>query len=252
MHVRKISVALFVCAIAMMVAAKPAAAACSNATLKGVYGYYHGRPGGGSTIKAVVGQFTADGAGNLTASWTLSANGVISTGTTTGTYSISKNCTGTITFSSEDYSPADFSFVFDDGFEGFQMIQTDSETAQTGFGLAQGAGVTCGLIGKAQTYAVNLAGLLYPSLDIDIIVGHLTADGKGNLMGSETSSVDGVISMASVTGTYTENADCTGTAQITPVGSTTMNFNTVLVNEGKEQLLIETDSNTLVAGTAQE
>jgi len=252
MHVGKGTAAVFGLAIAMMMAGKPAPAVCSNATLKGVYGYYHGRPGGGSTIKAVVGQITADGGGNLTASWTLSANGVISTGTTTGTYSISKNCTGTMTFSNEDFSPADFSIVFDDGFEGFQMIQTDSETAQAGFGLAQGAGVTCGLIGKAQTYAVNLAGVLYPSLDIDAIVGHLTADGKGNLMGSETSSVGGMISTASVTGTYTENADCTGTAQITPRGSNTMNFNTVLVNEGKEQLLIETDSNTLVAGAAQE
>lgn len=252
MHVHKVTVAVFVFAIAMMIAAKPASAACSNATLKGVYGYYHGRPGGGSTIKTVVGQFTADGAGSLTVSWTLTANGVISTGTSTGTYSIAKNCTGTMTFSNEDYSPADFSLVMDDSLQGFQMIQTDSDTAQTGFALAEGAGVTCGLIGKAQTYAVNLAGVLYPSLDIDIIVGHLTADGHGNLSGNETSSVDGVISTASVTGTYTENADCTGTAQITPLGSATTNFNTVLVNEGKEQLLIETDNNTLVAGTAQE
>lgn len=31
--------------LATMVATIPASASCSTATLKGVYGYYHGRPG---------------------------------------------------------------------------------------------------------------------------------------------------------------------------------------------------------------
>jgi len=60
------------------------------------------------------------------------------------------------------------------------------------------------------------------------------------------------ISELPVTGTYTQNADCTGTAQITPKGSATTNFNTVAVNGGKQLLLIETDNNTLITGTAQE
>lgn len=250
MYGRKGILAVFV--FATMIAAEPASAVCSNATLNGVYGYYHGRPGGGSSIKGVVGQITADGLGNLTAvTWTLSVNGAISTGTSTGTYSISKNCTGSLTFSNEDLSPAHFSLVMDDGNRGFQMIQTDSGTAQIGFGLAQGA-VTCGLTGKNQSFATDFGGILFPSMDIDAIVGHITLDGKGNLIGNETFSVVGVISTSQVTGTYTENADCTGTAQITPMGLATTNFNTVLVNSGKELLLIETDNNTLVAGTAQE
>lgn len=77
-------------------------------------------------------------------------------------------------------------------------------------------------------------------------------DGKGNILGSETFSVGGEISQVPVTGTYTQNADCTGTAQITPAGSATTNFNTVAVNGGKQMLLIETDSNPLITGTAQE
>ena len=249
MRAPKLTVAVFVFAA---IAITPASAACSNTTLKGTYGYYHGRPGGqGSGIKSVVGQIIADGKGSLTVSWTLNVNGAVSTGTSTGTYSISNNCTGTLTFSNEDLSPANFSLVFDDGAHGFQMIQTNSGTAQLGFGVAQGT-VTCGLTGKKQSLATNLSGILFPTDDIEAIVGRVILDGKGNVSGTEIFSEAGVISELPVTGSYTENADCTGTMQITPAGSATTNFNTVVVNGGKEMLLIETDNNTLITGTAQE
>lgn len=232
------------------IAITPASATCSNATLKGAFGYYHRKPGGGSA-QGVVGQIVADGQGDLSLSWTLSFNGTISTGTSTGTYAISSNCTGTLTFNNEDLAPANFSVVLDNGARGFQIIQTDSGTAQLGFGLAQGT-VTCGLTGKKQTFSTNIGGTLFATSAAEAIVGGLMFDGKGNITGRETFSVHGAISEAPVTGTYTQNADCTGTAQITPAGSATTNFNTVVVNGGKELLLIETDNNTLVIGTAQE
>jgi hypothetical protein len=156
-----------------------------------------------------------------------------------------------LTFNNEDLSPANFSLALDNGAHGFQMIQIDSGTTQVGFGLAQGT-VTCGLTGKKQTFATNFSGIFFPSGDAEAIVGGLILDGKGGIIGSETFSVFGAISEVGITGTYTQNADCTGTAQITPAGSSTTNFNTVMVNGGKEMLLIETDNNTLIAGTAQE
>jgi hypothetical protein len=249
MHVPKIAVAVIV--FATIISASPASAVCSNATFKGAYGYYHGRPGGGAITKTLVGQITADGEGNVSATWTLSTNGTISTGTTTGTYSISSNCTGTLTLNNEDFVPANFSLVFDNDARGFQLIQTDTGTAQAGFGFAQGT-PTCGLTGKKHTFATNLVGTLFPSSEIEAIVGQLTLDGKGSISGNETFSVDGVISKLPITGSYTVNSDCTGTVQITPMGSAPTNFNAVVVNGGAELLLIETDSNTLIAGTAQE
>jgi hypothetical protein len=228
-----------------------ASAACSNATLNGVYGYYHGRPDGVSGQRALVGQMIADGKGNLSGSWTTSLNGTISTGTFTGTYLISKNCTGSFTLSNEDESPANFSIVFDDSHKGFQILQTDNGTAQPGFGFEQGK-VTCGLTGKKQTFATNLLGVLTSVPAVDAIVGQVTLDGKGNITGNETFSVLGTIATLPVSGTYTENADCIGTIQITPQGMAATNFNTVVVNGGKELLLIETDNDTVVAGTAQQ
>ncbi len=235
----------------MIIAVPSAWSICSNATLTGVYGYYHGRPDGIGGMRAVVGQMVADGQGNVSGSWTMGLNGTISTGSFTGTYSISKNCAGSLTLQNEDFPTADYNIVLDDSHKGFQMLQTDNGTAQPGFGVAQG-NANCGLPGKKQILATNLLGTLTASSDVDAIVGQITLDGNGNISGTEAFSVGGAISTVAVTGTYTENADCTGTAQIIPTGSTATNFNLVVVNDGKELLLIETDNNTVVAGTAQQ
>jgi len=60
--------------------------------------------------------------------------------------------------------------------------------------------------------------------------------------------VNGTIVTAPFNGTYTESANCTGTAQFTPSGFRTLNFHFVVVNAGKEILLLETDTNTVVGG----
>ena len=244
-------VAALVFAFATMVGARAASASCSNASLSGQFGYFHGRPSGAAGARVLVGQMNADGKGNVSGSWTMSLNGTITSGSFTGTYSIAKNCTGTMTLSNEDMSPADYTIVLDDSHHGFQMLQTDSGTAQPGFAIAQG-NANCALTGKKQTLATNLLGTLYPSDDIEAIVGQVTLDGKGNISGSETFSIGGVITESSAAGTYTLNENCTGTMQITPSGQATMNFNTVVVDGGKEVLLIESDNNTTVSGTAQE
>lgn len=237
-------------AFAIVTAPTPAAAVCTNATLKGVWGYYHGRPLGVVNVNKLVGQFTADGQGNLNGSWTLSSTGAVSTGTFTGSYTIAADCTGTLTFDTEDKSPANFNIVFDAAKHGFQMIQSDNGFAQSGFGVTQGA-ATCGLSGKKQVLAVNLLGVLFPSDLVEDIVGQLRLSGNRNISGTATLSVGGTISSVAVTGSYTENADCTGTLQIAPAGFSIMNFNTVAVSGGHELLLIETDSNTFVAGTGE-
>ncbi len=248
MPFRTITISL--CLLATITVARPSLAACTDATLTGIYGYYHGRPSGGAGVRIVVGQITADGKGNLSGSFTMSNTGTISTGTFTGSYSVAKNCTGNFTFTSEDATPAHFNIALDDDHRGFQMVQTDAGYTQPGYGLAQT--INCGLTGKKQTFATNLIGTLFASSQAEGIVGQIILDGHGNLSGAATISIGGTNSEAPVTGTYSVNGDCLGTAEITPSGFSTMNFNTVVVNEGKEMLLIETDSTTLIEGTAQE
>jgi hypothetical protein len=247
------AIGMCLCVLTIALAGSPAlAATCSNASLNGVFGYSHGRPGGASTVNMVTGQLTLDGQGNITSAlWTWeTSDGTVSSGTTTGTYSVSTNCTGTLTLNDEDNSPnpSHFNIYLNAGNTMFQIIQSDQNWNQPGFGLAQGT-VTCGLSGKKLALTTNLVGLV-SGAPADS-VGRVTLEGNGGISGTETFAIN-VVTKLAVAGTYTENANCTGTWQITPTGGTASNFNAVVVNSGKELLLLQTDANTFAAGTAQE
>lgn len=77
-------------------------------------------------------------------------------------------------------------------------------------------------------------------------VGQLTADGNGNLAGSETQSNNGVIVQGvTETGTYVVNSDCSGTATLTLKGNgvdtTTRTFHFQILNNSQEFIAIVTD-----------
>jgi hypothetical protein len=240
-------VCVFSCLLTIVLGSPALAATCSYASLKGVFGYVHGRPG--TLAVVVVGQVTLDGQGNITnASWTESDDGSITTGTTTGTYAISPNCTGTLTLSNEDLVLSHFNIYLNLGNKAFQMIQSDSGTNQPGLGVAEGT-VSCGLPGKELILTTNLVGLAN-GVPADT-AGTVTLDGEGNISGTETFTTNGAVKTLSVTGTYTQNSNCTGTWQITPTGGMPTNFNTVVTNSGNGLLLIQTDHGTITAGSAQ-
>lgn len=244
------TIGVCVCLLIIALAVSPASAAtCSNASLKGVFGYDHGRPGA-SNAGVTLGQLTLDGKGKITSgSWTESLNGTISTGTTTGSYSVAKNCTGTLTLNGESNSTDHYNIYVNAGGKMFQMIETDSDSNQPGFALAQGT-VTCGLTGKKLVLTTNLVGITSGS--ITDTVGQVTLDGKGGISGKEVFTLNGATSNLTVKGSYTENSDCTGIWHVTPKNLNQTNFNSVIVNSGKEVLLIQTDNGTTTAGNAQQ
>jgi hypothetical protein len=83
------------------------------------------------------------------------------------------------------------------------------------------------------------------------IVGLLTANGKGALTGSETISVDGVItSSVALTGTYSVKSTCTGSATITPTGFPTAKYNITVVSSGKQIDMVDSDSGVTEYGYA--
>jgi hypothetical protein len=99
--------ALAVCATLMVVAtnwkhgvtAVHAQGGCSVATLNGNYGFKTTGFVKTEVPVAVVGLNTFDGAGNISATATLVNRGAIFTGvTTSGTYTVNSDCTGSITF----------------------------------------------------------------------------------------------------------------------------------------------------------
>jgi len=235
----------------LMAVGSAAAATCSNATLIGVFGFLNSGFDSPGVPGASVGQYNFDGAGNVSGSFTHSSNGTISNLTFTGTYAVAKNCTGSMTLNNSNGTTEHHSFVIDDAKKGLQLIRTDSTQIKSGFALAQGA-VTCGLTGIKQTFAFNVSGT-NNTIGAIAGVGQLNMDGNGHITsGTLTLSLNGTLGTFPVTGTYTENTGCTGTEMVQPTGLSASNFNFVVVNGGKEVLLIETDALTTVAGNAQQ
>ena len=92
-------VSLVLLASTLVVGAVPNAQAqqCSNASLKGSYGFY----GSGFNIPAgtprvSLGRETYDGKGNFTNTVTVNSNGTVIHGNNFGTYTVNADCTGTL------------------------------------------------------------------------------------------------------------------------------------------------------------
>lgn len=83
--------------------------------------------------------------------------------------------------------------------------------------------------------------------------GKMAADGNGAVANTESASFDGYVQRnQNYSGTYTINADCTGTATFTDSsGKTIANFDLVLSNGGKDIQMVETDADTMISGTAK-
>jgi hypothetical protein len=245
----RISIALLVFT---MTAGSPVAfAACSNATIKGVYGITSVGLNGSLLPAASVDQITADGLGNLTGSSTKSIDGSIVTYTFSGTYSIAANCVGKTEFTNQDGQIEHANIFLNNGNTGAFLIQTDNNHVQSSIAVAQGA-ATCTDLGVKRTYSFEATGTVLGVGQV-AVGGRVTFNGTNSITGTETLSLDGAIrSSVPVSGSYQINADCTGSATITPKGFSPTNLNLLVVNADKEIMAIETDANTIVTGVFQQ
>jgi hypothetical protein len=226
------------------------AATCSNASLSGTYGFVHdSTDSNGTPATAAVSQITFDSTkGTFTVETTASHGGVIATATTTGTYAVASNCTGT----GNPTGASPFSIVVTP--RGFLALHLFAE----GFAVKQ-ASPTCtnaGVQGRFgfETTGVFLAGA--PAIGAVAFIGELklgaNPSGEGVISGHVASSVDNTfLNFADqpVTGSYTVDKDCRGTAIIKPEGQPEMHFSFVVVDCGKELMAVETDADTVVSGT---
>ena len=242
---------LVLCAALLAALPTNLSATCTNASIKGVYGVMSGGLNGSLQPATGINQVTVDGAGNATGTATKSINGTIVTYTYTGTYQIAKNCTGSATWTNQNNQVEHDNLVLNNANKGAFLIQTDANHVQAGVAVAQGTAV-CTDLGVKHNYSTNLTGSV-TSVGQVAFVGQLVLNGTGSITGTATLSLNGsIVSAVPVTGTYTINANCTGTAQITPKGQSPMNLALVVVSADKEMLAVETDTNTIVSGTLQE
>jgi hypothetical protein len=111
------------------------------------------------------------------------------------------------------------------------------------------SGAKCSNDTLKGTYSVSLTGwITNGSVRVPYAsVGTFVANGEGFLQGTDTVSLDGVISPRTVTATYTINPDCTGTATSQQAGS----FSFAISPDGSKATNISTVSGTTVTGISE-
>jgi hypothetical protein len=226
------------------------AATCSNGSLSGTYGFLHDETdSNGTPATAAVSQITFDSTtGAFTVETTASHGGVIATESLTGTYTIASNCTGTGT----PTGASPFSIVVTP--TGFLALHLLAE----GFAVKQGS-PTCTNAGVKGSFGFETTGVFLagaPATGAVAFIGELkltvNPSGEGVISGHLAASEDGTFltfAEEPVTGSYTVDTDCRGTATMKPKGQPEMHFSFVVVDCGKELLAVETDADTVVSGT---
>jgi hypothetical protein len=113
----------------------------------------------------------------------------------------------------------------------------------------------CDLTSFTGAYGYIFNGYAYdPQNNVYIIasVGSLASDGNGGLTGGDTTNFDVTVLKRTFTGTYSINADCTGSSTLQMANGTstsTAHGDIVAVNNAREVNFVQTDPNFIVSGT---
>jgi len=132
--------AFFTAVLLSLSGSTPTAEASHGCDLRDVQGRYSYTVNGtnvGAGLVAAVGLVSADGQGHLTASDTVSANGLIIHRSITGTYAVNPECTGTAAFTDNFGQTTHLDFALANRGAEFQFIQSDPNTVTTGIARRQ-------------------------------------------------------------------------------------------------------------------
>ncbi len=237
--------------------------ACTASLLSGAYsfsgtGYNATATGAVNAASAATGLLQFDGQGNVTASITQVSNGTASTPLSlTGTYSLSSNCLGSVTFSSAkpayvmslSISNASTSAATD-------LLVTFAQSSKTLIsGNAHQIDTTAGacsaatlsgpfsltLSGRSISSAGNFAGSLQGN-------GTITFDGVGKVTVAGTANTNLAAGLPlAYSGTYTLAANCLGTVTLTTGSTATFAF--VVWSGGKQYNMAGLDPNYVYSGS---
>jgi hypothetical protein len=228
---------------------------CSNHTLRGAYGFAtdgqaFGANGAEFAEFAAAGRIVFDGKGNLAGHETESLNGAITEPTFSGTYKVLPDCTGTAQI--HNGQTASLRFMLVEGGQEVNVIDTDPGVVAAGQ-ITRQQMTGCTLASFKGVYSFVGSGSVYgPGGELgDVAVfGRIAADGHGHTTQSSNASFNGFQDADTQVGTYTVNADCTGTA--TDVHQRTGQVEHVmfvLVEGGAEAKFVVTDPGVVFAGT---
>ena len=82
------------------------------------------------------------------------------------------------------------------------------------------------------------------------VAGVQTYDGAGNFSLSNTTNLGGLVFTSTGSGTYTVNADCTGSVTVNVSNGEVLHSSIVIVDRGRQILNVSTDPNIVAFGRA--
>jgi hypothetical protein len=233
---------------------------CSTKSLQGSFGFsISGKIVNTGVDCAINGRFAADGKGQMSGSLTESAGGKVMHTPFKGTYSVTRDCTGSLKFNFPNGLAVGSTFVMVGN--GDQMYFMNSDDASA----VPVSVVDAGVIKKQQhtqverkcsnadfqgVFGITLSGTKVASNTAFVTGGRVIADGKGHATGIATQTVAGHISQGHFEGSYKVNPDCTGSGTFATPSNTTEAFDFVVVAHGNEIFFIGTDEGVQQTGTA--
>ncbi|HLJ86809.1 MAG TPA: hypothetical protein VKZ53_08290 [Candidatus Angelobacter sp.] len=226
---------------------------CSNRTLHGRYGVQVSGTSAALGMDSAVFDFVADGRGAIPSG---SATEVFRRSldlvniTFTGTYSVNADCTGTLTINDNlGGTTVDTFVVSEDGRRIVLADDTALGNVLTGTGERQSRDADKACSAESLKGQFSLVETGIEDLVPFTIVGRLTADGKGNVTsGTATIAQAPVVILnepavlaanQSFTGTYTVNADCSGTLALVQGTTPLRSFSLVLADSGRKIFLAD-------------
>jgi hypothetical protein len=241
---------------------------CSNASLRGNYGFQiKGTIVGLGPIGGVA-RITFDGAGNFTQTDNVTVNGfpIVPNRPGSGTYDVNADCTGMQTLNSGGQVIHTKFVIAENGKEVFDVV-TDPNLVITGVGKAissvdetegdDSSSFACSLKTIRGSYATSTTGSIVFAGPVGAVadVGKIIFDGNGGASQSTTVSLNGVIipNRSSISGSYVVDADCTGDISLIlpgPMGTITSTSRFVIVRNGEDLLTINTGVGRVLTGIA--
>jgi hypothetical protein len=204
-----------------------------------------------------LGIFTFNGAGGVSGSFTINTGGTITTDTYSGTYTVSRNGTGTLSVTDSLSNILALAFVIDSS--GLKFVQTNPNGSTA---VMNGTGTAQVLTSFSNASLSGNYGFLENKWDTtsdpnssepDTTVGLFGFNGNGAVTVSFTDEHKGSIVLTTGSGTYAVNSDGTATASITLSNRRVITFAMVLGSSGKTLHVLGTNcgcGNAVLAGTA--
>jgi uncharacterized protein (TIGR03437 family) len=225
--------------------AQRAATSCDSSAVSGSYTYtIKGWVAAGGAFQpfADAGRIVADGSGNFTGQSTYSASGAIIRRTLAGAFSIGSACSGTATIR-DNFGNVDKLAVAVLSNGQLLLIQSDNGTILSGG--AQRGQYACSTGSLTGPYAYANAGFNISTSGIipEADSGLYTSDGNGHISGTDARIV---------TGSYSVNSDCTGSAILTDAPGNSTNLDLFVAEGGAQVQFIQTDSGVVLSGSARQ